>query len=404
MAMVLFHYAHAVCLLLAICAVSLWASAEASSRFEALLLSYSLIGGVCYLVGGSAIALGANFWLSDYWIAYSVLAALYSCATALFVWSSILRVRQLRGDMRVERGRRARRRVRPRRAEGTPRRPIPRPSRLHPKALPIRGSPLFWKEAIKDGNGWSLSYRWPLRFLLATVTLAVALRLLFMYVETLPPHEKREGSLALSVLGCMTCFSIYFFSLAGYAVWTMFRATATVARERELHTLDFILLLPLSRFEILVQKWLGAVWPGWPLLVVAAAAVLFAWISTLISAWSALLLLVLPVPALLFFSVLGLFLSVFCKRVISANVIAASAPVVLVFAHLLDFARPASLSLFYAQAIFGIPSRSTDREWHGALLLAIAQQGSLLFCAGLLGCAAYWLFNRRTSDDHGLAW
>lgn len=92
-----------------------------------------------------------------------------------------------------------------------------------------------------------------------------------------------------------------------------FRAARCVAKEREADTLDGLLLTPLSRSEILYQKWLGVVlcdWPGFALLlVILAAGTLTGFIAV-----SAAVVYVVTVPAMVgFLAVWGLYFSVISK-------------------------------------------------------------------------------------------
>src|SRR5207249_2004351 len=127
----------------------------------------------------------------------------------------------------------------------------------------------------------------------------------------------------------------YFIGFGIYAVWSLVRVTGTVVREREMNTLDFLLLLPVDRFEILYCKWLGAVWRPWPCLVPAYSGVLLGMVCGLFAPYTAVLLVLLPWPLLLMLSFLGLFLSVWCRRVLSANLFMAGALVALFIGHLL---------------------------------------------------------------------
>ena len=61
-----------------------------------------------------------------------------------------------------------------------------------------------------------------------------------------------------------------------YLMFVIFQTTMCVAGERERHTLDFLLLLPAERRDVLFYKWLGPIWKNWPILAIAYLGLLLA--------------------------------------------------------------------------------------------------------------------------------
>ena len=111
----------------------------------------------------------------------------------------------------------------------------------------------------------------------------------------------------------------YYLFLACYVVGVAYRATGSVARERQQQTLEPILLLPIDRGEILRAKWLGSLMRGWPWLALILADIV---LGTLIGAYhpfTAMLWCLAPWPMIFFFASVGLFLSVVMTTVLRAN-------------------------------------------------------------------------------------
>jgi hypothetical protein len=116
---------------------------------------------------------------------------------------------------------------------------------------------------------------------------------------------------------------VYLFGLGWYFLGAAFRATASVVRERQMQTLDMLLLIPIDRSEILRAKWEGALFKGWPWLVLLACDLA---IGAAIGAYHPICLLylfLLPLPVILCFCGLGMLISTIARTVLHANLVMA---------------------------------------------------------------------------------
>jgi ABC-type transport system involved in multi-copper enzyme maturation permease subunit len=108
---------------------------------------------------------------------------------------------------------------------------------------------------------------------------------------------------------CLLCF------LLGATI----RAAGSVVRERQMHTLDMLLTIPIARSEILRAKWWGAILKGWPWLALAAVAVLVGAAIGAFHPLAALLLLVFPCPLVSFLVTAGILISTVAHTPVQAN-------------------------------------------------------------------------------------
>ena len=202
------------------------------------------------------------------------------------------------------------------------------------------------------------------------------------------------------------------FCVAGYTVLLglLFvviatQSTTVVAREREQNTLDFLLLLPVERNEILLVKWL-APWVRNRFVVFAVlAAPLICGAFGAFPFRTALILVFLPWPGLLFVSTLGLLLSVVCRRVVTANLIGIGVLVLIFALHLLLWEPFKMLCAGYINLLAqGAPFDRLDENdiWLARWLICFHQ--SLLLIGSLaLMIAAFRLFSIRKSEIRTLA-
>ncbi len=171
-------------------------------------------------------------------------------------------------------------------------------------------------------------------------------------------------------------YVLYAGALTAYCVEVTFRATASVVRERQRHTLDLLLLLPLDRRLILRAKALGVLIRGWPWLAVLAVDVV---VGLLIGAYhplSALYLVLLPCPIVVFLCAGGLLVSVVADTLLKANVIVAGALIALGIAAW-HFEVPASVAdIGLVHTVWNGPHRLTPE------VVAVVA-GFNLVCGGL---------------------
>jgi hypothetical protein len=133
------------------------------------------------------------------------------------------------------------------------------------------------------------------------------------------------------ILGSITR-ALLFPLLACFAMGVAFRAAGSVVREKQAHTLDLLLQLPVDRAQILSAKWLGALRKGqpWALLLLADLAV-----GVIVGGFSpvdVLLLLAVSISLVLLLCSVGLFISVVVQTRLQANVIMAVVLVAIVAA------------------------------------------------------------------------
>lgn len=146
--------------------------------------------------------------------------------------------------------------------------PVLKPEKEPVDRPPVGDWPLMWWERYGWLNKGQMNFvdgvfTWKLA-ILAAVSLAAFLG--FWLVEWLWPSADRR----VNNLTTVAIVPVYIVGLF-FLVPAPFRAARCVAREREADTMDGLLTLPLSRREILFQKWLGVClsdWPGIALLLV----------------------------------------------------------------------------------------------------------------------------------------
>jgi hypothetical protein len=95
-------------------------------------------------------------------------------------------------------------------------------------------------------------------------------------------------------------------------------------------------------------------------------------------------------------SFLALCLSVWCRRVLFANMILAAFLMVLVIGHIATLRYIGHVFPFYLAIMFEDRLRELrDFPWTRALLLACGQQGAFLALAGACGLLAFWRFGKK---------
>ena len=384
MAFLALHFGLALLFLLVACSVCVWASAECDELANALLTSYSLLAAiglpVVLLLVPTTMIGSMTLGQSSYLLVCLIAAPSSLALAALPTWFAICRVRDLRTREPSHPLRKPHAAVVRRRRE--PRLAVPRRQRRPSLPLPIHGSALVWKEFLKGGIRWS-SW-WLVIGLGAAVLVLVAARLV---------AASRELHWAFDYLTFLGAFGTYALGLLTYATLVSVRVTGSVVRERQQNTLDFLLLLPVPRAEILVCKWLGPFWRAWPALAIAYAGVLFGWGCDLYGAPAALLLVLLPWPLVVMLSLVGLFLSVSCRRVLSATLLMAACVALLLGMHLLLYDSTVLVYRFYGEAIHVSdlpPLSDEERSW--AWLMAVGEQAVFLVLATLFGAAAFLRF------------
>jgi ABC-type transport system involved in multi-copper enzyme maturation permease subunit len=409
-AFLLYHEANTFLLLFAGGSICIWMSTQSEGAFQAITRSYpwlALLGFVGVLagfvfpwfIGEIMAALGAGgrgipWYFTSIWFLYPV----YLILAWVLLRATITLMRKVRREEKR----------RPKKITGAfalADKPVPRPqpsrrrvpgrrrravvSNIHPLALPIRGSALFWKECLKDGTSWSLRARWLIVGLLAILVPIYCYRLLGLHIDEI--HRSGFGAVAYSFT-----YTAYFLCLAAYALVVVFQTTLSVAGEREQDTLVFLQLIPESTRAILFFKWLGPLWRNWPILAIGYLGVLLGMGCGLYSVRTALFMCLLPWPFLLMLSFLALCLSVLCRRVLFANIGLVGFLLVLFIGHIVAAGHIGVVFPFYLALLFETHLRDlTNFPWMFALVMACCQQCAFLALASLCGCLAFWRFQKR---------
>jgi ABC-type transport system involved in multi-copper enzyme maturation permease subunit len=201
----------------------------------------------------------------------------------------------------------------------------PAKRRVSPDTFPVQDplpavtdNALLWKERYLGGT---LPFLRPIIQVPALPVLMAGILALLFWFELALTFDNRGFRDYHQIIESFTAALRFFYYvfLACYVLGVAYRATGSVARERQQQTLEPLLLLPIGRGEILRAKWLGSLMRGWPWLALILADIV---LGTLIGAYhpfSAVLLCLAPWPMIFFFASLGLFLSVVMTTVLRAN-------------------------------------------------------------------------------------
>lgn len=400
--LLLYHEVMTFLLLLSAGALCVWVSTQAEGTFQAVSNAFpwmALIGlgsvAAAFLVPwffGTFVALVTRAVQPEPWFSLSLglLLPIHLGLGALFVTLAVRRMVNVR--LEVTR--------RPRKAAAAltlAEKPAPERhgkrwkfrSRIHPLALPIRDRAIFWKECLKDGTAWSLTFKWALVAAGVVVALGLAYRLGSLVAAGPLWELVRNNAYSFT-------YTSYFLALTAYALVVIFQTTLSVAGEQEQATLVFLLLIPDERPTILFNKWLGPLWRNWPILAIAYLGVLFGAVAGLYSPVTALILAVFPWPPLLMLSFLGLLLSAVCRRVLVANILMVAFLGLLLIAHVAAFGWIGDLLPFYVALLFETPLGEFSKiTWLQGYLLAAGEQ--LLFLLIAIACCllAFRSFQRK---------
>ncbi len=350
--MLLYHEAHTFLLALSAGCICIWFSADSQSVFQAITRSFGALFGLGIIDISLAYALPwmfTGFRDGQPWYFASIFPFLlvHLAISYHFVLHAIKRMNQLRREERKAPVKTTGAfaladtpRVDPRGARGKK-----KASLIHPLALPISDNALFWKECLKDGSRFSLTFLWLVIPLLALPAIAGVFRLIGLALDQ--QELRRASSVPLSFT-----YNFYFIALAAYLLAVVFQTTMAVAGERERDTLDFLLLIPDERRSILWNKWIGPLWRNWPILSVSACGAIFGGLCGLYSVFTLLLLLLLPLPILLALSGVALLFSVLSRRVLYANLAMVAFLVGLLIAHIVASNYVVAIFPHYIAVVF----------------------------------------------------
>lgn len=396
----IYHEVHLFFLLLSAGSLCMWVSAHSESVFQAINLSYILLGAagipslaVAFQLPWMFTIVGPRPPEPRYALSLLLLAVPHFLIMWLCLRSTIARMQVL-----VQQQKRL-----PRKMSGAltlaDNRPVSKKigkrgqtqSRINPLAWPVSDNALHWKECLKDGTTYSLSARW---LIVGIVAVAVASGL-FRLLHTLRPPL--EGGLGILVMALALTLSSYIIALVTYTMVIVFQMTMSVAMEREQKTLIFLLTVPVERREIFYAKWLGPWWRNWPILAVCNLGVALGFGSGLYGVKGALAMALWPWPFLLLLGAAAFWLSIVCRRVLLANIAIVGLLGLLLIAHIV-WGEPAWHALMYHLALVSNTSVkywSTSADESEAAFFAVVQQAIFLAAAGVFFAHSYWMFRRK---------
>jgi ABC-type transport system involved in multi-copper enzyme maturation permease subunit len=176
-----------------------------------------------------------------------------------------------------------------------------------------------------------------------------------------------------------------------FAVGVAVRATGCVVRERQRHTLDMLLTIPVERRDILRAKWRAAIDRGWPWLAVLGSNVMLGLLIGAYHPLSAVYLLLCPWPLVLCLCSLGVLFSVVARTALQARL--AMACVLLGLVVWIGRTRPGLFLGF---------NRLTVTWWHSESFALDELLAFGLSATGLLLAAAEaWLLARGLFEQTG---
>jgi ABC-type transport system involved in multi-copper enzyme maturation permease subunit len=385
----LVHFAFSLLLILLVGSMCLWVSTTAATYTEAMMLAYVLqipvlygafvLGAVVEAIAGA----GGLPWESSPWLLLIGAIPMLGAA-AFFYVIALRRFRMLRNMTWMKRSE-------------PPPRPLPRPKPKRPRPKrprsPSRTIPdnsLLWKET--DYNRYAVDL--PNEIYWFGFGCFLMMSCVFAIYRLIPEERDLETLSHLlelfSILGYIALLGLICLGLA-------FQATSSVTHERERNTLDFLLLLPVERGHILFIKWI-APWVRQRMMLLAMLAVpLIGMMTTMFPARTALLMLLLPWPSLLLVNTLGLFLSVVCRRTVTANILLISLLVVGVVIHLLVWDALIFLAHGYIDVLVDDRFPGPETRLH-ARLMVLGHQTAILLLAGLFAYLAFWRFERQSTE------
>ena len=402
--LIIYHEANTFLLLVSAGSMCILISTMSESVFQAISYSYVGVAAMALFGIGGAFALpwaagSVTFRTTaalgdptaDYWVALAPLLfghGIFIVATLTIAVSQIERLRQ---DER----RRPKKTTSALALADTPSTPEPEPgdrgqvrSRIHPWAWPVSGDPLWWKECLKDGTTASLSVRWFIISIAAIIAVAIPFRSLYAVAP-----ETRDALMAL--MSSFT-FTSYFLAVAAYGIVVVFQLTMSVAGEREQDTLTTLFLIPDSRRAILIAKWIGPWWRNWPILALSWLGIALGLGFGVTGITGAFILLLMPWPLLLLLGGGSLLLSVWCRRVLFANIAIVGFIGLLVLAHIAAGPQTNIVFGFYVAAIgeSRIDEFVSNLTWAGAASHALAEQVVFLLAGVACVVAAFRKFQK----------
>ncbi|MGF1580215.1 MAG: hypothetical protein ACFCD0_12700 [Gemmataceae bacterium] len=317
--------------------VTIYTSVTCKSWISALFMSYAITVGVMYPTtpllgimtttvsstpgpgaGGGPAPVGAATSLNT--TLYQVIgwAMLYQgLVGTFFLWQS---VRRLRDPKKTNTIHPSGRKATPGAIDGAR---LPEDDFFRTKPRPVGLNPIWWRETRINIGGFVESVGW-ISFmgllLYLGYTFLASLGYLLQAIATGPDAP---GAFDVRDVDAFANPVIKYLVLAAPLVCiglVSFHLTRTVAKEREGQLMDNLLVIPIERRELLLNKWKASFWLfRIPLMTCAVGWLLGVWTLALHPV-SCLLLIVACAIHLLFFSFYSLYLSVICRTPLRSSV------------------------------------------------------------------------------------
>jgi ABC-type transport system involved in multi-copper enzyme maturation permease subunit len=392
-----FHVAASLLLILSCAGISLWASVDAIKMFDAFMMSASILVGAV-LVSSILVFALAHAAAGD-WMFYGMSLLCLGVAHLIVAWFfCYFAVQKFRHYRRMATTLSKQQSTLPWQMTPSQRRGSKR-SRIHPLAWPIEGNALKWKECTLPALPIALRSWWAWGLLGGAVLLAIFLQLIRLQIrfQDFAPRGHQDSNSLDGMFRFFACNG-YVWALLGYTMMVVFQTTASVARERELLTLDFLLQVPHDRLEILGWKWVGPLLRNWPFLAVAWITLIFGFLAGFFRPMQFGLLFFLPLPWILCLSALALYLSTRCARTLNANLTMAVALAVMLVGHLFILGDPGyviqGMMYLFLPEEMGHRFAANQLILYGALAL---ESAGLLLLALLFGFLAKRRFEQGVS-------
>ncbi|MSU78612.1 MAG: hypothetical protein EXS16_11035 [Gemmataceae bacterium] len=298
-------------------------STMAVSHALSLVLSYAASTGVLgfFVIGGCIVMAIASFEFGSQALGIGMIVGMALIASAVLLFFACLRLHTLRYPTERPTTRRRKRAI-PR----SPTKPKPKPGES--TARPVPDNALLWKELI-DGKGAYQLAGYSSSVALTGFVIAGVANLFSKF-----PWAERGARDEFAGLSYFFFGISYGLSVAGVILLLAFRLTAVISREREQGTLRFLLLLPVERSEILWTKFIAPWIATHYLIATIVVAPIFALVTGIYAIRTCGVLLLLPWPSIIFAAGLALYLSVRCRRWVTANIVFTVVVVAVGSAHL----------------------------------------------------------------------
>jgi len=263
---------------------------------------------------------------------------------------------------------------------------------------PIGRHAILWKERYRPGVADLVSDSLWLYFGVLVAALTIPAILLPREITT--AFDLRQ--IFMAVFPALTI---------GLSLGLILQLAGTITRERELRTLESLLVLPESRGRILLEKWLGAVLRRLRWFIAIGALAALGVISGIMSPWAGLLTALLAPAQALLVSVISLLASLLSQSTVRAHIAALVAVLAILIVSLFanqyqgiassenypsHFQLRAALNPVSAWVLARDINRSGD-ESNGSLVSSLALGiAGYVGATGALGALAFWRFRRMS--------